>query len=71
MPLERIVPEEGAQICGEFIRRGTVVGMHAWVVHRNKEVYGQDAGEFRPERWLEADPEQLKKMERCFLSVST
>ena len=70
MPLERIVPEGGAQLCGSFIPEGTVVGIHAWVIHRDEDIYGRDASEFRPERWLEADAEQLKRMERCFLSVS-
>ena len=31
----------------------TVVGTSAWVIHRNREIYGEDADEFRPERWLE------------------
>lgn len=69
-PLERIVPDGGAQLCGEFIPGGTVVGMHAWVVHRDKGIFAEDAEDFRPARWIDAEPEQLKNMERCFLSVS-
>ncbi|MDI1486708.1 MAG: hypothetical protein OHK93_005968 [Ramalina farinacea] len=53
LPLERVVPDEGATICGFRLKAGTVVGMSAWVVHRDKETFGEDAGEWRPERWLQ------------------
>jgi cytochrome P450 len=69
-PLERVVPKGGATLCGIDIPAGTVVGMHAWVIHHNRNVFGEDADEFRPERWLESGSGQLKKMERCFMSVS-
>ncbi|KAF3761754.1 hypothetical protein M406DRAFT_50315 [Cryphonectria parasitica EP155] len=52
LPLERIVPPQGAEIAGRFIPGGTIVGCSAWVIHRNKEIFGQDAHVFRPERWL-------------------
>lgn len=50
--LERIVPEQGIEIAGEFIKGGTIVGCSAWVIHRNKAIFGADVEEFRPERWL-------------------
>jgi cytochrome P450 len=37
--------------------------MSPFVLHRCSEAYGDDAAVFRPERWLEADPEQRKTME--------
>jgi cytochrome P450 len=52
LPLERIVPFEGAEIAGEFIKGGTIVGCSPWVIHRRPEVFGKDIEEFRPERWL-------------------
>lgn len=63
--LERVVPPQGATIRGEYIPGGTVVGCNAWVLHQNKQVFGEDADVFRPERWLEsegADPARLAKM---------
>jgi cytochrome P450 len=70
-PLERVVPEGGANLSAQFFPAGTIVGMSAWVAHYNKDVYGQDAEEFRPERWLEADKEQLRIMERTWIPVSS
>ncbi|KAI1298515.1 cytochrome P450 family protein [Xylaria venustula] len=51
--LDRDVPPEGMTIGDRFIPGGTVVGTSPWVIHRVKEVWGPDAEQFRPERWLE------------------
>jgi cytochrome P450 len=67
LPLERITPPQGVEICGEHIPGGTIVGCSAWVIHRRKEVYGEDVDHYRPERWLEADKDQLKEMNACML----
>lgn len=54
--LERIVPDGGLTLSdGRTIAPGTIVGMNAWVIHRNKDIYGQDVDSFRPERWLRHD----------------
>ena len=71
--LERIVPAEGLTLPdGRFIAPGTKVGISAWVSSRNKEIYGEDADIYRPERWLKAENEsdddfaaRLKKMKDC------
>jgi cytochrome P450 len=60
--LERVVPPQGMDILGEHIPGGTIVGCNAWVVHRRPEIFGEDVDVFRPERWLEASPAQLKEM---------
>jgi cytochrome P450 len=62
LPLERITPPQGAEICGRYIPGGTIVGCSAWIIHRRPEIYGDDVGYYRPERWLEADRERLKEM---------
>lgn len=74
IPLWRDVPEGGVEIAGQFIPEGTTVGVNAWVAHRNQDVWGSDANEFRPERWLEAEAEaqagnkaRLQRMEAYYL----
>lgn len=68
-PLERYVPPSGATLCDTFLPGGTIVSVSAPVVHADTAVFGEDALDFRPERWIEADSETLKGMERSFLSV--
>lgn len=59
--IPRVVPEGGTQLCGCYMPAGTVVGCNAWVVHRDKAVFGEDADVFRPERWLEGDGDEERR----------
>jgi cytochrome P450 len=51
LPLERIVPDGGATIAGQWFPGDTVVGCHPSIVHRDATIFGSDPGQFRPERW--------------------
>lgn len=62
IPLWRQVPAGGATLCGMYFPAGTNVGINSWVAHRNRDVYGHDADEFRPERWLDSPEEKLREM---------
>ncbi|OWP01607.1 cytochrome P [Marssonina coronariae] len=65
LPLERVVPAAGAEIAGHLVPGGTVVGCSAWVIHRNRDVFGEDVDVFRPERWLpDADAERAAEEKR-------
>ncbi|KAB5554742.1 cytochrome P450 [Coniochaeta sp. 2T2.1] len=68
--LDRVVPPGGATIAGKYIPGGTVVGCNIDAVHLDEDVYGRDAAVFWPERWLEADEEQRRRMDRAFLAFS-
>ncbi|KAL7623137.1 hypothetical protein AAE478_006818 [Parahypoxylon ruwenzoriense] len=58
MLLERYVPKSGLTLSdGNYIPPGTVVGINPYVLGRNKDVWGLDADEFRPERWLRSEEE--------------
>ena len=61
---ERVVPDQGATICGRFVPAGTIVGCNPWVMHHNRDVFGEDADAYRPERWLISDKERLQQMHR-------
>ncbi|KAI5359317.1 putative cytochrome P450 [Septoria linicola] len=43
-----------------FIPRGEIMAWNVYAMHRRKDYYGEDAEEFKPERWLD-DPETGKK----------
>ena len=62
--LSKKAPPTGDTFKGRFIPAGTEIGQCAWALHRSTEVYGDDSMIFRPERWLEAEGEDLKKMEK-------
>ncbi|KAF7553472.1 hypothetical protein G7Z17_g3598 [Cylindrodendrum hubeiense] len=67
LPLERVVPEGGANICGKFFPAGTIVGINSWVEHHLSSVFGDDVDEFKPERWLTTDTERLATMNRHWI----
>jgi cytochrome P450 len=55
----RVVPQEGCVIDGVFVPGGTEVTSYAYVVQRDRVLYGDDAELFRPERWLEGEKRTL------------
>lgn len=62
--LERIVPAGGLTLSdGRVIAPGTKVGINPWVLNRNKDVYGEDADVFRPERRLRGEGENEEMYE--------
>jgi cytochrome P450 len=72
LPLWRVVPDGGAEICGQYFPAGTVVGLNTWTAHYNEDVFGPDARAFRPERWLDAEKEggeRIKSMDNYYLPV--
>ena len=68
--MERVVPPSGADIAGTWIPGGTVVSVSHHVTDRDPETWGPDAAAWRPERWLEADELQRRKMERAYIGFS-
>ena len=69
--LERLVPQGGVDLCHVHLPENTVVGVNAWVIHRNRAIFGTDVDVFRPERWIDSDPEMIKEMHRSLFVVST
>ncbi|KZF23687.1 putative P450 monooxygenase [Xylona heveae TC161] len=52
--LPRVVPpgSPGVTILGKHFPAGTVLSVPAYTIHHSKEIWGPDADEFRPDRWL-------------------
>ncbi|RMJ23700.1 Cytochrome P450 [Aspergillus sp. HF37] len=67
LPLVRVVPKGGITLCGKYFPEGEIVGVNAWVLHRNKSVFGDDADDYRPERWMESS-EKTSEMDRNFFA---
>jgi cytochrome P450 len=59
----KVAPPEGWMIGNKFIPGGTEVGQCVWGLRHDTKTFGADAVRFRPDRWLEAGPEQLEQME--------
>jgi len=64
-PLERCVPDGGAQLCGVPLSAGTEVTMQAYDIHRNASIF-KDPLELKAERWLNPTSE----MNNAFIPFS-
>ena len=43
-----------------FVPKGRIVSYPTWVMHRRKDIYGEDAAEFKPSRWLDDGDKRLR-----------
>lgn len=68
LPMERIVPYPGLNINFEYLPPGTIVGINPWVLHRDTRIFGEDAEDWNPGRWLTGDKEKVKYMDQHILS---
>ncbi|KAF3007704.1 hypothetical protein E8E13_009541 [Curvularia kusanoi] len=67
--MPRYAPAQGLQLPnGFFVPAGYRVGLNPYIVQRDLDLFGNDAKVFRPERWLEADKDQLKAMNSTMIS---
>jgi cytochrome P450 len=53
---------EDCEIGGYRVPKGAQIALVQWMTHRDTRWFGQDAGEFRPERW---DNDLSRRLPRC------
>lgn len=53
--------KDGSEISELFIPRGTTVITNLQASNRNKVLWGENADEWKPERWLSSLPEALEE----------
>ncbi|KAK3391826.1 cytochrome P450 [Sordaria brevicollis] len=74
MIMERIVPSAGLALPdGSVVPGGSFVGMNPYIVGRNKKIFGEDADEFNPDRWLQREgesDEQYKERRSLYETAS-
>ncbi|KAL4876780.1 cytochrome P450 [Aspergillus karnatakaensis] len=63
----RHAPPSGLFIGETFIPPNSRIGANPGVIHFDKSVFGDDADQFRPERWLE-DPARASAMDRHLMT---
>lgn len=61
LSLGRSVPATGCQLNEYFIPPGYVVSMSGWANNINRDYFGEDAKEFKPERWIGNHPTEIAK----------
>lgn len=67
--LPREAPAEGITIAGHYIPPDASVSMSPIAMNRCKEIFGDDANEFRPDRYFR-DPEYVRDIEKFDVTVS-
>lgn len=45
------------------------LSINGWVINRDKKTFGEDADEFRPERWMD-DAERVGQMSMFHIAAS-
>ncbi|KAF5617651.1 cytochrome P450 monooxygenase [Fusarium tjaetaba] len=72
VPLERLTQSGYKLPNGVQVPEGTIVGISAWVIHRNTKIFGEQVDQYVPERWLQQPgesistfDERIKQMKRA------
>jgi cytochrome P450 len=65
------VPAAGDTICGQFIPGGTDVYPNLYCLMHNKDVFGDDAEVFRPERFLGKGPDVARMVKTVDFSFGS
>lgn len=61
MSMPRHVPQPGKTIAGRYFPPGCRVGINASVLQFNQDIFGKDADQWNPDRWLQPGAENLDR----------
>lgn len=61
LTMPRVVPAGGATISGFTFPAGYRVGINSAVVQYDRDIFGPNAAEFNPDRWLNGNSVQMEK----------
>ena len=61
MSMPRHVPSGGKVIAGRYFPEGSRVGMSAYVLHFDQDIFGEDARQWNPDRWLKPGSELMER----------
>ncbi|KAL5416319.1 hypothetical protein PMIN03_002123 [Paraphaeosphaeria minitans] len=70
LSMQRHSPTTGAVLCGHFIPPGWRVGCNPCIMHFDRTVFGDDADDFQPERWLESEA-RSREMDKSLLNFGS
>ena len=51
----RLVSSGGLDLYGQVAPPGTEISCNPWLLHRDRAFYGDDADDFKPERWMQSE----------------
>lgn len=69
--MERETPEPGVELPdGHWLPGGVAIGMHGDLIGRDKGIFGEDAEDFNPLRWLSKPTESTEEYETRLKSMN-
>lgn len=60
--LPRVAPKGGTKFDNTFFPEGTILSCNPYVLHTSKSLWGPDAAEYNPDRWLSPNAASLEKL---------
>ncbi|KAJ9640971.1 hypothetical protein H2199_005639 [Coniosporium tulheliwenetii] len=66
--LPRVVPKEGVTVADRHFKEGVILSVNPWVIHRDPSLFGSDANDFNPDRWM--DVERAKEMNKYMIPLA-